>query len=461
MKVLEVGLVAPPPETTKSTAASETSLPLTFFDIRWMRFPPVERLFFYKFPNPPSSSFHSLLPQLKHSLSLTLHHFLPLAGNIIWPPHSPKPFIRYVSGEDGVSLIVVESDADFNRISGSDFSEAHESRRLVPHLTVSDEKASVMSLQITLFPNSGFSIGISTHHATMDGKSSTLFMKAWAYLCSNLGESSSSSSSVSSLPENLRPSFDRSVIIDPSGKISETCANFYLKQDGPSNRSLMLWDIKKNVQEKLIRGTFELLPSNIQKLKKSAESKMNNKKLHLSTFSVTCAYVINCLVKVEETKQDKVLFIFTIDYRSRLDPPIPSAYFGNCIGATQAVAETKDMLGDDGFIVALEVISESLKRLEDEEILSAAERWISYMQIFGLTDTYRIFSTARSPRFEVYNTDFGWGRPKKVEIVSIDNTGAFSLSDSRNGNGGIEIGLVLNKTKMEAFSALFVKGLFS
>ncbi|KAI9114781.1 hypothetical protein K1719_014479 [Acacia pycnantha] len=170
----------------------------------------------------------------------------------------------------GPSLTVAESDADFNRLSGSDFSEADESRRLVPNLTVSDEKASVMSLQITLFPNSGFSIGIATHHATMDGKSSTLFMKAWAYLCSNLGESSSSSSSssVSSLPENLRPSFDR----------------------------------------------------------------------------------------------------------SRLDPPIPSAYFGNCIGVTEAVVETKNLLGDDGFIVALEAMSESLKRLEDEEISSAAEK---------------------------------------------------------------------------------------
>ncbi|KAI9082922.1 hypothetical protein K1719_035065 [Acacia pycnantha] len=55
------------------------------------------------------------------------------------------------------------------------------------------------------------------------------------------------------------------------------------------------------------------------------------------------------------------------------------------------------------------------------------KRWISDMEIFGLTDTYRIFSAAGSPRFEVYNSDFGWGRPKKVEIVPIDNTGAFSL----------------------------------
>ncbi|XP_054777220.1 phenolic glucoside malonyltransferase 2-like [Prosopis cineraria] len=454
MKVLEACRVAPaPPATTTSAAASETSLPFTFFDVLWLRFPPVERLFFYEFPHPPSSFFHSLLPKLKLSLSLTLRHFLPLAGNIVWPPPSPKPFIRYVPG-DGVSLTVAESNADFNLLSGSEFPEAEEIRLLVPDLTVSDEKASLMSLQITLFPNSGFSIGITTHHATMDGKTSTLFLKSWAYLCSNIRESSS----VLSLPENLRPSFDRSVVKDPSG-IAEKFASFWLNQGGPNNKSLMLWNMKKTDQGKLIRGTFELLPSNIQKLKKSAESKLNNKAIHLSTFSITSAYLLNCLVKAEQTKHDKVLFIFSADCRSRLDPPIPSAYFGNCIGGAKAEAETKNLLGDDGFIVALEAISEALKRLESEEILSLAETWISDMETFGLTDTYRMFSTAGSPRFQVYSNDFGWGRPKKVEIVSIDRTGAFSLAES--SNGGIEIGLVMNRTQMEAFSAIFLKGLSS
>ncbi|XP_028776112.1 phenolic glucoside malonyltransferase 2-like [Neltuma alba] len=452
LKVVEVCRVAPTPETTTSDAASETSLPLTFFDLLWVRFPPVERLFFYEFPHPPSSFFDSLLPKLKNSLSRTLHHFLPLAGNVIWPPHSSKPFIHYVSG-DGVSLTIAESDADFNHLSGSDFSEAEESRRLVPHLVVSDEKAAVMSLQITLFPNSGFSVGIATHHATMDGKSSTLFMKSWAYVCSNLEESSS----LSSIPANLKPSFDRSVMIDPS-VIADRFANFWLKQGGPDNRSLISWDLNKTDQGELIRGTFELLPSNIQKLKKSAESKLN-KKVHLSTFAVTCAHVWNCLVKAEQTKREKVLFIFSVDCRSRLDPPIPSSYFGNCIGAAKAEAETKNMLGDDGFMFALEAIIEALKRLENEAILSVAETWISDMETFGLTETYRTFSTAGSPRFEVYSNDFGWGRPKKVEIVSIDKTGAFALSESRNGDGGIEIGLVLKKSQMEDFSALFVKGL--
>jgi hypothetical protein len=70
-----------------------------------------------------------------------------------------------------------------------------------------------------------------------------------------------------------------------------------------------------------------------------------------------------------------------------------------------------------------------------------------------------VVGIAGSPRFELYNTDFGWGRPRKVEMISIDRTGAICLSDSRDGGGGIEIGLVLKKQEMEVFASLFSRGL--
>lgn len=118
------------------------------------------------------------------------------------------------------------------------------------------------------------------------------------------------------------------------------------------------------------------------------------------------------------------------------------------------------MIGEDGFINALEGINEALDRVKDDGVLNGAENWMSNMLNVSVTEN-KIYSTAGSPRFEVYGVDFGWGRPKKVDITSIDKTGAFSLSESRNDNGGIEIGLVLNKQEMEAFSALFVQGLES
>jgi hypothetical protein len=66
---------------------------------------------------------------------------------------------------------------------------------------------------------------------------------------------------------------------------------------------------------------------------------------------------------------------------------------------------------------------------------------------------------AGSNRFGVYEIDFGWGRPEKVEIVSIDRGLTIGLAESKDGRGGVEVGLVLNKHVMDLFSTLFLEGL--
>ena len=72
-------------------------------------------------------------------------------------------------------------------------------------------------------------------------------------------------------------------------------------------------------------------------------------------------------------------------------------------------------------------------------------------------------------------SDFGWGMPIKVETPSIDKTGSISIcnmvigfindypkkismQEKADGRGGIEIGFVLLKHKMEIFNSLFVDG---
>ncbi|KAL6136635.1 hypothetical protein ACLB2K_061930 [Fragaria x ananassa] len=158
------------------------------------------------------------------------------------------------------------------------------------------------------------------------------------------------------------------------------------------------------------------------------------------------------MVKAEEIKGGNTILIFAVDSRSRLDPPIPATYFGNCIVGRVAVAETKGLLSEDGLVVAVNAITEALRSLE-KGVLDGAEDWVSKFVDFSLYD--RIYSIAGSHRLEVYDTDFGWGRPKRVEVISIDRTGAISLLDSKNGGGGVEVSLVLKKHYMEAFDALF------
>ncbi|WJX70688.1 hypothetical protein P8452_54767 [Trifolium repens] len=452
-KVIEVCNIEPFLEPTKPSQ-SPTSLPLTFFDLLWLRFQPVERLFFYEFTNSTPFFYETFLPNLKHSLSLTLQHFLPFAGNIVWPIGSLKPIINYVLGEF-VSFTVVESNSSFKDLS-SNHCEASKRHHLIPLLNTSHEKASLVSFQVTLFPNNGFCIGITTHHAGLDGKSSTNFMKSWSYItCSN----SNLDSSYLSLPENLTPFIDRSLIEDQYNGISEAYGYALMKHGGPNNKSLKVWDSFGTSKTDAIKSLFELTPSNIQKLKAYAKNEMKMNVTNLSTFSITCAYVLSCLVEVEKPKEEKVMFIFTIDCRTRLDPQISSMYIGNCVRGQKVELEPKKLVGKDGFLSALEGMNEGLNKVKNEGVLNGVENWLDHM--FNANESIKIYTIAGSPRFEVYGIDFGFGKPKKVDITSTDKTGAFSLGESRNNDGGVEIGLTLNKQEMEAFSTLFVQGLES
>lgn len=458
MKILEVCLVAPPQQQDLSLLDSDLSksLPLTFFDLLWLRVPPVERLYFYQISSPNTQVtlpllFDTIIPKLKHSLSLTLFHFLPLVGNLIWPQDSHKPIIKYVDG-DGVSLTIAESNIDFYHLCSSDFREAKECRPLIPQLAVSHDRAEVMALQVTVFPNcGGFCIGITTHHAVMDGRTSTSFMKSWAHVCK---DGAADHHSLSLVPE-LMPFYNRAVIKDPAG-VEAIYVNEWLNHGGPNNKSLMTWD--SQVAPGTVRGTFELSRANIEKLRKSVCPADDSSSKRPSTFSLTCGYTWVCLEKARVvTSGERAIFGFSIDARSRLKPTIHPTYFGNCIAGRHVVAETEELAGENGIRLAVEAISEAIRGLEDG-VLNGAEAWAS--MITNSEKNVRLTGVAGSPRFEVYSTDFGWGRPMKVELTNLDKMpGAISMSDTKNGNGGVEIGLVLNMQEMESFDSLFAKGL--
>ncbi|XP_062114116.1 phenolic glucoside malonyltransferase 2-like [Humulus lupulus] len=531
VKVVEVCKVAPAPPATSGAINPPKSLPLTFFDLPWLRFPPIQYLSFYKFqptenkigcPNSDTKSFFNsdILPKLKNSLALTLRHFLPLAGTLTWPESSRKPIVDYIEG-DAVSVTVAEYDAqhdlDFYRLSGTnEFVETTSFHPLLPTLAVSTDRAALLALQVTLFPSCGFSIGLTMHHALLDGKTIYLFVRSWSLMCQSLV---SSSQEKFFLPPEIMPFFDRSVIKDRSGRLEAIYAKQLLELDrGPNNRSLMFWELRE-VPSDSVRGTFQLTRANIERLRKQLIAKSTTQQIRISTFSIACAYVWVCLVKSGEINDKVVSLNFHVDCRSsRLEARIPSTYFGNCFTTKAVVTETKELLEKDGLAVAVNCLAEAIKSLENDKngVLNGAEcflfqiltvsfwrntsatagirlyniAWwvvkiIMSFLLSGVTfsELYtvgckilrlvmffwctrrvedRLYSVAGSPRFEVYTiSDFGWGRPRKVDMVSIDRSGGMSLSDTRNGDGEVEVGLVLEKHRMEAFATLFAQGLES
>ncbi|XP_042976347.1 phenolic glucoside malonyltransferase 1-like [Carya illinoinensis] len=185
------------------------------------------------------------------------------------------------------------------------------------------------------------------------------------------------------------------------------------------------------------------------------EENKQKQPLHLSTHTLTCAYTFVCLAKAERLRDTEYLFGFSVDARHRLEDPLPETYFGNCVAGRMASLQANELLGEEGMEILVKAISEAIRSLGDG-VLSGAEK---LLEVVFTRKNARIIGVAGSPRFELYNTDFGWGKPMKVDIISIDKTGAISISETRNGAGEIEVGLVLKKPEMEVFASLFAKGL--
>ncbi|XP_059301400.1 phenolic glucoside malonyltransferase 1-like [Lycium ferocissimum] len=447
--VIEQCQVAPPPG-----GAAELTLPLTYFDHMWLAFGRNRRILFYKLPISKPDFVQTIIPSLKHSLSLTLKHYKPLAGNIACPLNSSGyPELHYVTG-DSVSVTFSETDMDnFNYLIGNHPRNAKDFYPFIPILAEPKDApgvqlAPVLAIKVTLFPNLGISVGFSNHHAACDGNTIVRFTRAWALLNKFGGDEQL-------LANEFIPFYDRSIIKDPheqGAAIWDVMKNFKLEM-----RDIIVTPLDK------VRGTFIIGRDDIAKLKNLILSRRPSL-THVTSFTITCAYVWTCLIKSEAVIGEEIdenvmeFFACAADCRARLSPPLPPSYFGNCLVGYTAKARHVDLVGKEGFTIAVKLIGESIqKRMKDEE-------WIlngNWFKEFYTLDMKRCLSIVGSPKFDLYATDFGWGRPEKVESVSTDSGegASISLSKSKDSDGDLEVGLSLSKTRMNAFVAIFTHGL--
>jgi hypothetical protein len=377
----------------------------------------------------------------------------------VWPENSPKPILLYTPN-DAISLTIAESNADLSHLSGNETRQAIESFPYIPELPTSDAKASVIALQITVFPNKGFSISIVCHHGILDGKSATTFIKAWAYICKHLEYDQQPS-----LPSELTPFLDRGVIKDAYG-LEMIFLNQWLALTRPDtksdSRSLKLVS-NMAVSPDVVRATFQLTREDIEILRETME-KVHQEELnptkqmdYMSTFVLTCAYTVVCMVKARGGDSNrKIYFIFSADCRGRLDPPIPQNYIGNCITSQHIVIKAGVSMEECGVAMIAQRISGMIKGLEKGLFEGAKERLLELASIEPGTE---IIGVTGSTRFEDYSWDFGWGRPNKVEFTGNARGGVISLARSREGTGGVEIGLALKRHQMENFVSFFVNNL--
>ncbi|XP_025982697.1 coumaroyl-CoA:anthocyanidin 3-O-glucoside-6''-O-coumaroyltransferase 1-like [Glycine max] len=233
-------------------------------------------------------------------------------------------------------------------------------------------------------------------HAIADGRAFHHFMKFWASVCGSNGDKAFSLQSHLALPLHHRE------MVEDSNGLRSTCPIY----DAPSNS-----DMVKS---------------------KDPDTEVTDPK-----------------------DDDSYCLTFLADCRNRSKLSVPSTYFGNCLTICHVELQKEKLVGENGILEAVSAIGGEVRGLRGDP-LKGFEWIVSGRRRRELgRQSQHVMIIAGSPKLNVYETDFGWGRPKMSEILHADDAGAMCLSDCRNQErGGIEVGLALSAIQMKKFNAI-------
>ncbi|KAF8689888.1 hypothetical protein HU200_041520 [Digitaria exilis] len=472
--VLEQCDVSPSP-----AAGQPPALPLTFFDLVFWGFPPVQRLFFYDNPDLVSGFTAGELPRLKKSLAAALHHFYPLAGKLTCEMTDgvAPPEVLFAHG-DSVPLTVAVSADDFGDLAGDHPRDTARLRPLLPMLRKhGGQSQDVLAVQVTVFPRAGVCIGTTLHHAVADGSSYAHFLRTWASIHRRLGGLDvDECTKATAMDDDAPPLFDRAVVRDDAG-LREAFLRDHRALAKSGDTCLDDWDLSRRSTGDVVLATFRFTDTQLRALGKHVESETSAR---CSPYALACAAAWAGIVHArrqryggdmdgevvagdmdgEVVASSEERFGFVTGCKPRARPPIPASYFGNCLGLCSV--ESTRLVNGGGGLTAASTAAAAIWRVieelgEEGRALRDARGWVRSVREHAAA---RAVTVAGSPKLRLYAAaDLGgaWGRPRKVEIVSVERTGALALAESgRDGEGGIEVGLALPRAEMEAFRKFYV-----
>ncbi|OEL31624.1 Phenolic glucoside malonyltransferase 2 [Dichanthelium oligosanthes] len=455
VRVLAVSRVAPAP------AVEGSVVKLSFFDSPWVVLPPIQRVFLYELPGASDGDdeFPAAVRRLKDALAATLALYIPLAGKLAYVPETGDVVVDCAGDDLGVAFVEAEaaddgSGMDVGRLATDEAHDIPAFLALVPDLDTRVLPAPVLSVQATRLPGRGLALGLSVHHAVADGQAVWRFMGAWA----------AAAREGSPINKALGlPHYDREVVQIPNG---DEFAREMLKKVAPNLPvTNMATDFDFSQRFQLGRRTFYLAADDIRALKRridalaaaeeenAADSNTTGskkKKKPVSTFVALAALGWTAFVHAKGLAAgDDTYLVFLADLRARLDPPVADGYLGNCIKGCLVTADAGDLLGARGILDACRAIQAAVAEMEAAP-MGGTERWIEKMMTLPFE---RLANVAASPRFRVYEaSDFGFGRPARVELVSMNHDGEMVLVGGRE-DGEVQVSVSLDPARMEEFKA--------
>ncbi|KAI3804175.1 hypothetical protein L1987_32349 [Smallanthus sonchifolius] len=389
---------------------------------------------------------NTLISLLKLSLSKTLSHFPALAG-------------RMFTDSDGhVHIVCNDSGVEFVHATANHF---YLDQILLPNCDVHpcfktffafDKTVSyaghhqpIASVQVTELGD-GIFIGCTVNHAVVDGTSFWNFFNTFAEISKGVNK-------VTNSPDFTRENvFISPVVLPlPAGGPAATFSG-----DQPLRERIIHFSRDAILKMKFRANNPLWKPQNSDlndadiygKTSNYINGKLNGAlkpKSEISSFQSLCAHLWRAVTRARKFADTKTTtFRMAVNCRHRLDPKVDPLYFGNLIQSIPTVASVGDLLSHD-LSWAANQLHQNVVAHDNATVRRGVKDWENQPKLFPLGNfDGAMITMGSSPRFPMYNNDFGWGRPMAVRSGKANKfDGKISAFPGRDGDGSVDLEVVL------------------
>jgi hypothetical protein len=361
--------------------------------------------------------FVSVVEILKKSLSEALVHFYPLAGRLI----TSSDGVLYIDCNDaGADFIEASaSDVGIEEIKGPEIGPVvRQLFALDGAINLNGHFLPLLVVQVTKLRD-GVAIGFTINHAVVDGTSLWHFINSWADICRE-------SATISPPPLHSR-------CFDIKG--SRIALNL------PKTQT-----IQKFSPPALTEKIFHFSKEAISRLKDKANRNNSKDPTIISSFQALSAHIWQAITRARALlPHEPTTFKLAVNCRPRLIPPLPDSYFGNAIQIVSTKVTAGELLACD-ISSAAWLLHHIIWPHRDVNIREELQKYRQYPTVLKLDRTICDNSVmmGSSPRFPMYDNDFGWGRPVCIRSGWANKfDGKMSAYPEREGVGGVDVEICL------------------
>ncbi|GMI66024.1 hypothetical protein like AT5G67150 [Hibiscus trionum] len=400
---------------------------LTPWDLKHLMVSYIQKGLLFRKPKPNADEAEKAsIHHLKTSLSRTLDLFTPLAGRLGTTQHEDKTTSFFIDCNNAGALFV---HAVADQLTISDILEPLYVPEIVDAFfqfdgvkNIQGTSKPLLAVQVTELVD-GISIGCSMNHSVVDGTSFWHFFSSWSEISRGFD--------CLSKP----PVFERPVIGDIDYPIRIPSEQVQIQQHvtQPGN-------LKSRV--------FYFTKQSVVRIKGKANSEMNTEKI--SSLQALLSLFWKSIMRNRQLDPNEETMIFlVIGVRQRLQQ-VPQEYFGNAIQAALVSLKAGE-LEENGIGNAAWEINQVIANHREENFVNLSKSWANSPLLFRSGKlTNNALLTGNSPRFDMYGTDLGWGRPIAMTLgAEFKIHGLLTLATGVE-QGDIEIRVCLSPEEIQA-----------